>query len=132
MNNISNENLIINNFSLGSNSIEFNNYFLSEIYIEPDLFTEVKEILLVDEYNYKGTSNQIEQTILLRENQSITLYVPLSYVGDINYIHRFYFEIEYENNLGKNSLIIDDFPYISTSNFQENLEDEYIIYKIPN
>ena len=42
------------------------------------------------------------------------------------------FEIEYENNLGKNSLIIDDFPYISTSNFQENLEDEYIIYEIPN
>ncbi|KFZ26132.1 MAG: hypothetical protein KQ78_01628 [Candidatus Izimaplasma bacterium HR2] len=132
LNNISNENLIINRFSLGSNTIEFNNYFLSEIYVEPDLFTEVKEILLVDEYNYKSSSNIIEQTILLRENQSITLYVPLNYIGDIDYIHRFYFEIEYENNLGKNSLIIDDFPYISTSNFQENLEDEYIIYEIPN
>lgn len=132
LNNISNENLIINRFCLGSNTIEFNNYFLSEIYVEPDLFTEVKDILLVDEYNYKGTSNKIEQTILLRENQSITLYIPLNYIGDIDYIHRFYFEIEYENNLGKNSMIIDDFPYISTSNFQENLEDEYIIYEIPN
>ncbi len=132
LNNISEENLILNSFSLGSNSLKFNSFYLTEIYTKPDLFDEVKDILLIDSYNFSIFNNEVDQSILLRENQSIMLYIPLSYIGDINYIHRFYFEVLYENNFGNNRIIIDDFPYISTSNFSECLEEGYILYEIPN
>ena len=56
-------------------------------------------------------------------------YIPRE---NIDFIHRFYFEIEYFNNEGKSLLIIDDIPYISTSIFQSSLENGYIIYEILN
>ena len=130
--NRSEENLVITNFLLGSSSITFNDYYLSEIYNEPDLFDSVEEILLIENYNFKSFDNILEKSILIRENQSIMLYVPLSYIGEIDYIHRFYFEVNYLNNEGETSLIIDDIPYISTSIFQTELESGYIVYEIPN
>ncbi len=130
--NISDENLVINNFQLGSYSVNFNDYYLSEIYKEPDLFDSVEEILLIEEYNFNSYSNDFDKSILLRENQSIMLYVPLNYSLNIDYIHRFYFEVEYFNNEGKTLLIIDDIPYVSTSIFQSSLENGYITYEILN
>ncbi len=130
--NISEENLVITSIDLGSSSISFNDLFLSEIYIEPDLFNTVEEILLIENYNFNSLKNEIDKSILLRENQSIMLYVPLIYTGDIRFLHRFYFEVNYMSNKGESCLIIDDIPYISTSIFQTSLEDGYITYEISN
>lgn len=132
LNNISDENLVITNFNLGSNSVYFNNFYLSEIFVEPDLFDDVEDVLVLQDYNFNIYTTGIYQSILLRENQSVMIYVPLSYIGDINYIHRFYIEIEYENEAGVSKLVIDDFPFINTSIFQDSLEDEYVTYEIPN
>lgn len=132
LNNISDENLVITNFNLGSNSVYFNNFYLSEIFVEPDLFDNVEDVLVLQDYNFNIYSTDVYQSILLRENQSVMIYVPLSYIGDINYIHRFYIEIEYENEAGISKLVIDDFPFINTSIFQESLENEYVTYEIPN
>lgn len=130
--NMSNENLVINNFNLGSSSVLFNNYYLSEIYNEPDLFDTVEEILLIENYDFYNDSSSYNKSLLLRENQSIILYVPLVYSKEIEYIHRFFFEVNYTSNQGEKSLIIDDIPYVSTSIFQTSLEEGYFVYEIPN
>lgn len=130
--NNSDENLVIRDFRIGSSSIVFNNYYLSEIYIIPDLYDSVEDVLLHDEFNYDLSVNIIEKSILVRQNQSIMLYVPISYTGEFNYIHRFFFEIDYVSNQGSRKIVIDDFPYISTSVYQKSLEGGYITYEIPN
>lgn len=130
--NTSDENLVLNDFNIGSSSVNFNNYYLSEIYNEPDLFDSVEEILLIENYDIHLDRGNIDKSVLLRENQSVMLYIPLCYIGDIEYIHRFYVEIKYSSNEGEKSLIIDDIPYISTSIFQTSLEEGYIEYEIPN
>lgn len=130
--NTSDENLVITNFDIGSSSLSFNNFYLSEIYNTPDLYDSVGLVLLNNEFDYNQDVLVMNKTILIRENQSIMLYVPISYLGQIEYIHRFYFEINYVSNQGESKLIIDDFPYISTSSFQKSLEDGYIEYEIPN
>jgi len=132
LHNNSEENLVIRDFRIGSSSLIFNNYYLSEIYSIPDLYDSVEDVILHDEFNFELFVNNFEKSILVRKNHNIMLYVPISYTGEINFIHRFYFEIDYISNEGENSLIIDDFPYISTSPFQESLEDGYIIYEILN
>lgn len=130
LNNISNENLILNQLSLGSSNVVFNNYYLSEVFNEPDLFDEVEDILLIDDLSYITFNNDDSKNILLLKDQSIMLFVPISYLGDIKYIHRFYFEVVYENNEGVQKMIIDDFPYINTSIFQKTLEKDYHVYEI--
>jgi len=130
--NRSTENLVINRLHLGSASVSFNNYYLSEIYEEPDLFETIEEILVIENYDFNQVKSSVNKSILLRENQSVMLYVPLSYLGEIDFIHRFFFELKYFNNEGESSFVIDDIPYINTSIFQSDLEESYIIYESPN
>lgn len=130
--NMTNENLIIKKCKLGSSSIKFNNLYLSEVYNEPNLFDKIEDVLLIEDYDFNGEITSKNKAILLRENQSIMLYVPLNYLKEYDYIHRFFFEIEYETKEGDFALVIDDIPYVSTSIFQSSLEKGYILYEIPN
>ncbi len=130
--NMSDENLVITSFDLGSTSVKFNDYYLYEIYNEPDLFDSVDEILLVENYDFYIDTSSYNKSMLLKENQSVMLYIPLIYLGEIEYIHRFFFQVNYLSNEGETILIIDDIPYVSTSIFQTSLEDGYLVYEIPN
>ena len=129
---MSDENLVITSFDLGSTSVKFNDYYLYEIYNEPDLFDSVDEILLVENYDFYIDTSSYNKSMLLKENQSVMLYIPLIYLGEIEYIHRFFFQVNYLSNEGETILIIDDIPYVSTSIFQTSLEDGYLVYEIPN
>jgi len=131
LDNLSDHNIIINKVEIGSNSVKANNFHLKEIFNEVDYSNTPEEILQIDEYNYE-IYGDVSQNILLRQHNSIMLYIPFSYIGDISYLYRFYCEVYYEVDGVENVFIIDDFPFIYTSNYKVELESDYVHYEYSN
>ena len=130
--NLSEHNITINKIEIGATSTLANNYYLLELYEIPDFSASPEEILGIEDYNYTKYSEYTQKNILLRKNNEIMLYVPFSYEGDISYLYRFYVKVYYIINLEEKVFIIDDFPYISTNVFKEELEGEYNYYEFNN
>jgi len=131
LDNLSENNIIINSIEIGSNNVKANNYHLTEIYSEPEFSNTPEEVLKINNYNYE-IHGDISKNILLRQNNSIMLYVPFSYLGEIPYLYRFYIEVHYLKDGIDNVFIIDDFPFIYTSNYKQELESYYDIYEKEN
>ena len=93
---------------------------------------EVKNILNLEEFNHFRSRIIFEQRILMTESNSVKLYVPFLYHGEINQIYRFPIVIVYEIEGVEYEYIIDDFPFINTSSFKEELESGYITHEIGN
>lgn len=129
--NLSNNNIIINSVELGTQNVYANNFYLREVYNEISLNSLPKDILNIDYYDYDIFSDY-EASILLRKNNEAMLYVPFSYIGEIPYLHRFYVKVNYTIDSLEEVFILDDFPYINTSNYKIELEGDYIYYEFQN
>ncbi len=125
-------NITINKIEIGSNNTLANNYYLKEIYSIPDISKTPEEILNIENYNYSIYGEYLENNILLRKSNEIMLYVPFSYIGDIPYLYRFYVKVYYVIDSVEKVFVIDDFPYINTSNYKLELESEYYCYEFDN
>ena len=130
--NESDYNITITKIELGSTHILANNFYLKEIYNIPDISNTPEEILSIDNYNYSIYGEYSAMSILLRKNNSIMLYVPFSYKGDITYLYRFYVKVYYVIDTEEKVFVIDDFPYINTSSYKEELESGYYSYEFAN
>lgn len=125
-------NITINKIEIGSSDVLTNNFYFNEIYVIPEMSHTPEEILYIDNYNYHNYGEYTSNSILLRKNNEVMLYVPFSYTGDIDYLYRFFVKVHYVIDSEEKVFVIDDFPYINTSNYKEELESEYISYEYDN
>jgi len=130
--NESDYNITIYSVEIGSSNTLANNYYLNEIYEIPSISDTPEEILNIDTYNYSIYGEYRANSILFRKNNEIMLYVPFSYIGDISYLYRFYVKVHYIIDSEEKVFVIDDFPYINTSNYREELESGYYYYEYDN
>ncbi len=130
--NLSNNNLIITKIEIGSNNIVSNNDYLSEIEVIPNYDDSLETVLGIANYDYKIIPKETTKQILLRKNNEIMLYVPFSYTGEIGYIYRFYVKVYYYDEGVLKVFIIDDFPYINTTTFKQELMKDFYYYEFSN
>ena len=127
--NLSDNNITISKVELGTSFIKANNFHLKEVYDIPDITTSPEDILNIENYNYALYGEYELNTILLRENNEVMFYVPISYTGDIPYLYRFYVKVYYVIDSVEKVYVIDDFPYINTSSYKGELESEFVYYE---
>ena len=125
-------NITINKIEIGSNNTLANNYYLTEIYTIPEISKTPEEILNIENYNYAIYGEYLDKNILFRRSNEIMLYIPFSYIGDIPYLYRFYVKVYYVIDSEEKVFVVDDFPYINTSNYKVELESEYYYYEFDN
>ncbi len=130
--NLSNNNLIISKIEIGSNNIVANNAYLREIENLPNYDASPETILGMISYDYHAIPKETAQQILLRKNNEIMLYVPFAYLGDIGYLYRFYVKVYYYDEGTLKVFIIDDFPYINTTSFKQELSQDFYYYEFSN
>ena len=130
--NLSEYNITISSVELGASSVASNNYYLREIHDDITIEHTPEQILNIDNYNYQLYSDDYQGSILLRKYNEIRLYVPFSYKADISYLYRFYVKVNYIVNSEEKVFVIDDFPYINTSNYKLELESDYVQYEFDN
>ena len=130
--NLTENNIIIKKIKIGSSNVVANNYYLREVFEEITIEEIPENILGIDNYDYSSYRGDVNKDILLRKNNEIMLYVPLSYIGEIQYLYRFYVEVTYIINTTEKTFVIDDFPYINTSSYKTELEDGYVYYEFKN
>jgi len=129
--NLSDHNINITNIDILSNSIHINNNYIKEqVACE---YTSTVHDCLDTEFNvFNAPLLEEEVNILLSKNNSINLYLPLTYSDKYHYIYEFALIIDYEINGIQSQTIIDDFPYMSTSIFNTLSEDDINVYFIQN
>jgi hypothetical protein len=127
--NQTNHNINITNIDIISNSIHINKDYIKER--EACEYTNIAKTCLDIEYNVLNAPlSEEEVNILLGKNSDISLYLPLTYNGKYNFIYEFALLIDYEVNGIKERLVIDDFPFMSTSIFSSFSEDDIHVYTI--
>ena len=125
--NKSNDSITITNIDIISNQIHLNNDYRTIPVIPVEMFSSVEEITGVHEYSFKGYAVEENTTVLLRNN-SVDLYIPVVYQGDISFIHRFALQVTYEIDGESYQMYIDDFPYMNTSIFTKEYESNFRHY----
>ena len=128
LSNHSNSNITITDISILSESVRFNTFFLTER--EPcDYRATVVDCLALNDYSF--TTYNVYETMnsLLSPKNSTSYYIPLSYL-DSPFIHRFGIQLTYTIDGEERLYILDDFPFMKTSLFQEEYEDNYHVYTI--
>ncbi len=120
--NIANNNINITNIRILSSDVRAN--YGETIEREECNYLKTVNECLYKEYNPNNYTSS-DQTFLIRENNSIDLYIPLSYLNNTDYLYRFSIIIEYELNGEAKEYIIDDFPYMSKGIYIEEMEDNY-------
>lgn len=129
--NLSNSNINITNIDILSNSIHINKDYITEQ--EACEYTSTVSDCLNTEFNIFNAPVREEQlNILLGKNNSINLYLPLTYSETYRFIYEFVIIIDYEINGIKSQTVIDNFPYMSTSIFSTLSEEDSHVYTIQN
>jgi hypothetical protein len=121
-------NITIRNIELVSSSVIANTRQL--IKRTPcDKHTAVKDCLGVTHYNPNTLPEMDELSYTMTKDQSIELYVPLSFIS-YRHAERFSVRIIYEHHGQERIYYIDDFPFIQTLPFQDGYKEEYITYEL--
>lgn len=132
LSNNSEHNIYIKEIRTIGSMISFDNFYLRKMEEEVEYDESVSNILNLDDFNHFRTKNIFQQNILLTEDNSIKIFAPILYHGEIVQAYRFPIMVIYEINGVEYNYTIDDFPYINTSSFKEELESEFITYEIGN
>jgi|LGVE01.1.fsa_nt_gb hypothetical protein len=129
--NLSDSNILITNIGIVSNNVSFN---LGYSFIRDECFhtSTVDTCLNVNDYQFNQESNILETNFILRKNNVINLYLPLTYLNNSKFIYRFSIVVTYEINNTEKTFIIDDFPYMKTSLFSDQLEGDFNVYTYTN
>jgi hypothetical protein len=123
LHNQTNHNIYIKSIDIVSKQIHLNNQYITIDHICDYLETVVSCLGL--SYYHFFDSPVLQTNTLLRSNNHISLYVPLSYNRDFTFIERFAIAVVYEMNSEEKIWYIDDFPYLNTSPFQSLEEGTY-------
>lgn len=129
--NLSDHNINITNIDILSNSIHINKDYITKQ--EPCDYTSTVSACIDTEFNiFNAPLREEPVSILLGKNNTISLYLPLTYSDKYQFIYEFAIIINYEVNGIKEQTIIDDFPYMNTSIFNSLNEDDIHVYHIQN
>jgi hypothetical protein len=128
--NQTNENIYIKSMDIVSDYIHLNNGYIT-IDQECDYLDTVAHCLGLPYYHFFDSPVR-ETNTLLRSNNHISFYVPLSYNRSYAFIERFAIRVVYEMNQEERVWYIDDFPYLSTSPYQSLEEgafhESYVLF----
>lgn len=130
--NASNSNITIKSIDILSSHVTPNLFHTSKMYEIISYKDQVKTILGMEYYDFTVQNNDMELNMLLLRKNTLSLYIPFSYVGEIQYLHRFPIRITYELNNEIKEMIIDDFPFMKTSIYGSDFERFYEYYEINN
>ena len=95
--NKSTSNIIIKRVDIVSKDVSLNNDYLIEKDRDIDIFENVSDILLIDEYYFDSFESDEQQHSLLVK-QTKKLYIPVLYNDNIKHISRFIVSVTYEIN----------------------------------
>ena len=129
--NVSGSNINITNIQIVSSLVSFNLENILEREECPQTYSTA-DCLTINEYNFNQNIDIDEIDILLRKDNTIELYLPLLYQEEASFIHRFAFIVTYEINGVEKVFLLDDFPYMRTSIFNDSVKDDFNVYKLPN
>lgn len=125
--NKSNQNIFISSINIDSTSAIIPNYYLREINYN---YETIDDLTNSEQYNNLLEVVNYEQTILIGSKTAKYLFFPINYTGNIKYINQFGMSINYNKNGILNKYIVDDFLFMSSSPFREELEGYYTVYEI--
>lgn len=125
--NINHQNVTIQRIDIASHDVSMNNDYLVEKDREIDLFEHVEDVLLLDSYSFESYEST-ESPVSILKGQSKTLYIPLLYNDEIQYISRFTIEITYLINGQEAKLFLDDFIFMNQIHFGPEYESNYRVY----
>lgn len=126
--NIADNNILVTDIKLLSNSVFFNK--AKTIEREECSYKSSVSMCLGEElYDFGYIDNQ-NLDILLGKNNQIQLYCPLIYTLNSRFIHQFSIIIEYQINNESKTFVIDDFPFMKTTIFNQEYEEFYNEYTI--
>lgn len=121
--NVANDNVNITNISIVSSNVKAN-YNKTIERSECNYKKTVAYCLTEDDYDFHHYQES-NKTFLVRKNNNIELYIPLSYLNDTDYLYRFSIIIEYVKDGQTKEYIIDDFPFMSKGIYVEEMEGHY-------
>lgn len=128
--NNSNKNIVIKDIQFISDSVALNNDYSKLVIEDIDMFDSVERVLLKE---FPIVSYQVDPNEhVCYKDESVNIYVPASYTGDIDFLHRATIIITYEKDGYEYQMSLDDFPFISTSIFQDEYKDSFRYYEYPN
>ena len=129
--NLGDSNILITNVEIVSTNVKFNLGY--SILRDECLHTSTVNLCLnTDNYQFNQESNVIKTNFILRKNNVINIYLPLTYLNDSKFIYQFSIVVTYDMNNIEKTFIIDDFPYMRTSLFSDQLEGDFHVYTYPN
>ncbi len=130
--NASNSNITIKSIDIINSQVTPNLFHTKKMYEIVSYKDQVKTILGMEYYDFKIKNDDIELNLLLLRKNTLSIYIPFSYIGEIQYLHRFPIRITYELNNEIKEMIIDDFPFMKTSIYGSDYERFYEYYEIKN
>jgi len=129
--NRSDVNLVINQIRLLTTNVQANQERILQRDICPQTYS-VNDCLGINNYNFNEDIDEDEVNIILLKNNNLELYIPLLYLQETRFIHKFSISIIYTMNGVQKEYIIDDFPYMRTSIFNETMEGDFNVYRVSN
>ena len=131
LSNSSQHNIMITSIQLLSNSVYINEgAVVSSKTCE--YTSSTSDCLGIEYYDFTQEYNDIVLSTLLGKNNTIELYLPLIYEEDAPFIYEFSLLIEYEMNNHKGIFVLDNFPYMKTSIFNNLHKGDFNVYVYSN
>lgn len=127
--NITTDNLNITNIKILSTNVKAN---YGEVLVREECnYLKTVSECIVDDYNINSYTES-DITFLLRKNNNLELYIPLSYLNQTQYIYRFSIIVEYTQGGIIKEYILDDFPFMSKGIYLKEMESNYSEATISN
>lgn len=119
--------LVIQNIQVFSQTIRSNQDAIILYDKDIDYKDKVINVLGVTTYDFFTETNAVPLNQSIRSKQSISLYVPLLYLGEIHHVGRLSLVVTYTLNGETKTTFIDDFPFMRYDLFDESLKDNWVI-----
>ncbi|MFK5883325.1 MAG: hypothetical protein QM489_03180 [Candidatus Izemoplasma sp.] len=119
--------VIVKSIDIYSSSAITNNFYLRRI---DDEFITFNEKLNVTTYNHLSDVNPYDQSITISTSSSVLLFIPINYIGDIKYLNQFGIVVTYEISGVTYKMVIDDFLFMSSSPFKEEVSEYFDVHEI--
>ena len=99
------------------------------IYDEPlDYKDSVKDVLGVARYDFFTDTMKRSINTVVQSKQSVQLYVPLLYLGDIYHVGRIGLIVTYTLNGETKTTYIDDFPFMRYDLYDDALKENWVTH----
>jgi len=118
--------VVIVDIQIGSSVAVVNSFYIQEMTTSIAYDDCLEEILYPATYDHLKVQLG-EMKINIRRHQTKAFYIPLTYLREDLLLHRFYLKIVYDFQGKRQTVVIDDFPYIR-QNILAYKEEEFDVY----